>query len=184
MSGGLGKISESKFQKEVIRSVKAQFGFAFENKGSSIQRRGIPDLQIQLPIIQSFKNEHFSKEGVLDEDAPVDCELAGGFLWMELKVQDGRVGAHQRSIMEEIQKAGGLAVVTKLHDDGIIKTWEVGKRDIKQYTTMFMTDHFIRGLWLRDIISYIDLEAIAQKRPVKRIPSSYFEAFFNAPPDA
>lgn len=165
----IGKISESDFEKGVILGCKRQFGWSFKCRGSSIQRRGMVDVIICLPTTakQTFG------EVVISEDGPYTIKHQGetitkypdGVIFMELKVEDGRVGAHQTQVMEEIQKAGGRAVITKLRENGFIETWEIGKKREQCLSTFLLSNDFTSGFWLRKI-----LETIPHERAVFRIP--------------
>ena len=186
MSENIGSISESKFQKKVIEAVKKQYGFVFENKGSAIQRRGIPDLQIHLPWMKVFEDADITEDGVkptsnLDKTiTPFHIKLIpGGMLWLELKVQDGRIGKSQRKMMQNIKAAGGLAMVSMLMKSGEVRTWEIDKKDEKVFSSFLKTRNFETGVWLRQIINYYASESPPKKRAIKRVPLSYAKTFLD-----
>lgn len=88
-------------------------------------------------------------------------------IFLELKVEDGRVGKHQAKVMEEIKHAGGIAMISKLRKNGFIETWQIGKKAEKTFSTFLLSNDFTQGWWLRKI-----LESIPQERSVFRVPLS------------
>ena len=108
--------------------------------------------------------------------------LSGGTIFCELKSEDGRLGKHQRLILLEIQRAGGIAIVSQCMNDGEIKTWQIqnyDKKNAAEFTTFFYSKDFKDGWWIRKV-----LEAKAKESSSKRLPTGFFPSVSKTTPDA
>ena len=155
-----GAFKETDFEKAVRETAKRQYGFSQKVEGSMLQRHGFPDLTIVLP---DFVDEPTSSESV-------KTYFIGATFFLELKVQGGRVGAHQNIVMEEVNKAGGLAFVSMCSKDGFVTTWKHGHKAEKMHTCHVGSWRFKSGWWLRDM-----LKAVGQASAPVSIPLSFTE---------